>query len=118
LLWDKLMLLAPLALLTTHAGAPAGVVRDRRRADLDAVAAEIATVAAAAGAHVDLAAVRAMYDRVPGGLKSSMQRDAEAGRPTELDAIGGAVLRAGRRYGIATPATARLVDELQQRLSP
>ena len=29
LLWDKLAFLAPLALLTTHAGAPAGVVRER-----------------------------------------------------------------------------------------
>ena len=117
LLWDKLVLLAPLALLTTHAGAPAGMVRDQRRADLDAVAAEIATVARAAGARVDLAAVLTMYDRVPAGFKSSMQRDAEAGRSTELDAIGGAVLRTGRRVGVATPVTARLVDELRQRLS-
>jgi 2-dehydropantoate 2-reductase len=53
-----------------------------------------------------------MFDLAPAGLKSSMQRDAEAGRPTELDAIGGAVLRAARRHGIATPVTARLVDGL------
>ena len=29
-------------------------------------------------------------------MKSSMQRDAEAGRALELDAIGGALLRAAR----------------------
>ena len=46
-------------------------------------------------------------------MKSSMQRDAEANRPTELDAIGGAVLRAAGRHGIDTPVTARLVDELR-----
>ena len=111
-LWGKLALLAPMALLTTHARAPMGVVRDQRRSDLGAVAAEIATVAQAAGAHVELDTVHAMFDRVPFDFKSSMQRDAEAGRPTELDAIGGAVLRAAQRFGVATPVTARLVAEL------
>jgi 2-dehydropantoate 2-reductase len=48
-------------------------------------------------------------------MKSSMQRDVEAGRPTELDAIGGAVLRAAARHGVATPATARLVADLRAR---
>ena len=113
LLWDKLAFLAPLALLTTHAGAPAGVVRDGRRADLEAVITEVAAVAVACGARADAATILAMFDRVPAGMKSSMQRDVEANRPTELDAIGGAVLRAARRHGIDTPVTARLVDELR-----
>jgi 2-dehydropantoate 2-reductase len=115
LLWDKLALLAPLALLTTHAGAPAGVVRDERRADLETVVGEVAAVAGAAGARVDPAMILGMFDRIPAGMKSSMQRDAEANRPTELDAIGGAVLRAARGHGIDTPVTARLVDELRDR---
>jgi 2-dehydropantoate 2-reductase len=115
LLWDKLAFLAPLALLTTHAGAPAGVVRDERRADLETVIGEVAAVAEAAGAQVDPTTILGMFDRVPAGMKSSMQRDAEANRPTELDAIGGAVLRAARRHGIDTPVTGRLVDELRAR---
>jgi 2-dehydropantoate 2-reductase len=115
LLWEKLAFLAPLALLTTHAGAPAGVVREERRTDLETVIGEVARVAGAAGAPVDPATILGMFDRVPPGMKSSMQRDVEASRPTELDAIGGAVLRAGRRHGIDTPVTARLVDELRAR---
>jgi 2-dehydropantoate 2-reductase len=115
LLWDKLAFLAPLALLTTHAGAPAGVVRDERRGDLETVIGEVAAVAGASGARVDPATILGMFDRVPAGMKSSMQRDVEANRPTELDAIGGAVLRAARRHGIDTPVTARLVDELRAR---
>jgi 2-dehydropantoate 2-reductase len=113
LLWDKLGFLAPLALLTTHAGAPAGVVRDEHRTDLETVIGEVAAVAEAAGARVDPATILGMFDRVPAGMKSSMQRDAEANRATELDAIGGAVLRAAQRYGIDTPITARLVNELR-----
>ncbi|MER8103567.1 ketopantoate reductase C-terminal domain-containing protein [Kitasatospora sp. NPDC094016] len=45
-------------------------------------------------------------------MKSSMQRDVEAGRPIELDAIGGAVLRAAAAHGVETPALAALVRDL------
>jgi len=38
--------------------------------------------------------------------------------PIELDAIGGAVLRAARRHGVDTPVTARLVDELTHSKRP
>jgi 2-dehydropantoate 2-reductase len=115
LLWDKLAFLAPLALLTTHSDTPAGVVREQQRAELETVIGEVAAVALAAGARVDPTTILGMFDRVPAGMKSSMQRDAEASRPTELDAIGGAVLRAARRHGIDTPVTARLVNELRAR---
>jgi 2-dehydropantoate 2-reductase len=115
LLWDKLAFLAPLALVTTYAEAPAGVVREKWRADVEAVIDEVTAVARAAGAPVPAAAILDMFDRVPAGMKSSMQRDAEANRPIELDAIGGAVLRAARRLGLETPVTARLVAELEKR---
>ena len=46
---------------------------------------------------------------------ASMQRDAEAGNPLELDAIGGAVVRAAERHGLAVPVTSRYVDELRAR---
>jgi 2-dehydropantoate 2-reductase len=115
LLWDKLAFLAPLALLTTHAGAPAGQVRDRRRTDLEAVVDEVTAVAIACGARVDAAGILAMFDQLPPATKSSMLRDTEAGRPTELDAIGGAVLRAARATGVDTPVTSRLVAEIGAR---
>jgi 2-dehydropantoate 2-reductase len=41
-------------------------------------------------------------------LGSSMQRDIAAGRTPELDAIPGAVLRAGQRHGIHCPTIERL----------
>jgi 2-dehydropantoate 2-reductase len=44
-----------------------------------------------------------------------MQKDAAAGRPIELDAIGGTILRAADRAGTQAPATARLVADLQKR---
>ncbi|BCB91203.1 ketopantoate reductase family protein [Phytohabitans suffuscus] len=115
LLWDKLAFLAPLALLTTAYRATAGEVRERRRPDLEAVAGEVVAVARAAGATVDGDAVVGLFDRVPAGMRSSMQRDVEAGRPAEVDAIGGAVLRAAARHGLDVPVTRELVERLRAR---
>lgn len=114
-LWGKLNFLAPLALLTTDEGGPAGVVRQRRREELLAVVAEVAAVARAEGAPADEQAVVEFFDRVPASMQSSMQRDAAAGRATELDAIGGAVVRAGVARGVPVPVTARLVQRLRAR---
>lgn len=55
------------------------------------------------------------FDGVPPTMRSSMQRDAEAGRPLELDALGGAVLRAAARHRLDVPVTARLVEDLSAR---
>jgi 2-dehydropantoate 2-reductase len=115
MLWDKLSLLAPLALLTTHERANLGAIRTRRRADTLAVISEVAAVAAADGASVDPAAVARLLDAAPETMESSMQRDQAAGRPLEIDAIGGVVLRRADRAGISVPVTARLVNELRAR---
>ena len=117
LLWGKLVFLAPLAVLTTHSGAPAGVVRTERRDDLLAMVDEIASVAAAAGASVDAPGTVAALDAVPATMTSSMQRDAAQGRPIELEAIGGAIVRAAAHAGVPVPVTERLVEELRARLS-
>jgi 2-dehydropantoate 2-reductase len=115
MLWDKFALLAPLALLTTHERANVGAIRTRRRADAVALIGEVAAVAAADGVHVDPDAVLRLMDSVPESMESSMQRDQAAGRPLELDALGGALLRRASKAGISVPVTQRLVYELQTR---
>ncbi|MFD4609109.1 ketopantoate reductase family protein [Streptomyces sp. NPDC058440] len=111
-LWAKLAFLAPFALLTTRYDAAIGTVRTGHREELLTLVGEITAVGRAAGAPLDADRTLAMYDTFPAGMKSSMQRDAEAGRALELDAIGGAVLRAAERYGVPAPTAARLVSEL------
>jgi 2-dehydropantoate 2-reductase len=111
-LWAKMAFLAPLALLTTRYGVPLGEVRTRHREELVALVEETAAVGRACGAPTDAAAALARYDAFPAGMKSSMQRDAEAGRELELDAIGGALLRAAELHRVAVPVAARLVREL------
>jgi 2-dehydropantoate 2-reductase len=48
-------------------------------------------------------------------MRSSMQKDVEQGRAPELDAIGGAIVRAARRHGIAVPVTQSLIEAVSRR---
>ncbi|MFI8531821.1 ketopantoate reductase family protein [Streptomyces aquilus] len=112
-LWAKMAFLAPLALLTTRYALPLGDIRTRHREELTALVEETAAVSRASGAPVDPAQALARYDAFPPQTKSSMQRDAEAGHPLELDAIGGALLRAAERSGVPVPVATRLVTELR-----
>jgi 2-dehydropantoate 2-reductase len=114
-LWGKLALLAPIALTTTLRGSElGGVLADpvwRRR--LEACVREVAATARADGVALDPETLIAQIEGVPPGTRSSMQKDREAGRPTEIDAIGGSVLRAAARHGLDTPATQALVDGIR-----
>jgi 2-dehydropantoate 2-reductase len=114
-MWSKLAVLAPIALVTTWTAAPFGEARAGHWDEVVAVASEIVAAAAADGVELDEAAVVAMLGKVPDGMRSSMQKDAAAGRPIELDAIGGTILRAADRAGTDAPVTARLVADLRER---
>lgn len=113
LLWQKLAFLAPFALATTAADAPMGSIRH----DALYVQAQRETlaVAAAVGAHVDVAAVKAMVSSVSDTMRSSMQRDVESGVPPEIDAIAGPVLRGARDHGLDATATHNLVERVLAR---
>ena len=96
-LWSKLAVLAPIALLTTWTGAPIGEARARHRDELVAVVHEIVLAARGNGVDLDETATAAILGQIPDGMRSSMQKYAAAGRPIELDAIGGAVRTYRRR---------------------
>lgn len=115
MLWRKLALLAPMALTTSAAGRPVGGVRDDPvwRSRLVGTLEEAVAVGRAAGARIDgEVALRALLG-APDGMRTSMQKDREAGRPLELDAVAGPIMRGGRRSGIATPNTDELVRLLR-----
>jgi 2-dehydropantoate 2-reductase len=112
MLWGKLIFLCPLALLTTRYGITAGEARTVHRDELLALISEIAQVGQALGASLSPASTLKFFDSVPPTMQSSMQHDAAAGKDLELNAIGGAVLRAGDRTGISVPVTQKFVAEL------
>ena len=115
MLWEKLAILAPFALLTTIYSAPAGIIRSRHRPELEEVAGEIALVTGAEDVTIDPSSILAFFDRVPASMKSSMQLDDEAKRPLEIEAIGGAVLRSASTHAVPVPTIERLVSELRNR---
>lgn len=116
-LWGKLAFLAPVALTTAAAAAPLGDVRTDAawRSRYERCRAEVCAVAAAEGAPQDLARLDAFLADAPDETRSSLQKDVAAGRPSEVDAIGGAVVRAARRHGIDVPATEELVAAVEAR---
>ena len=114
MLWEKFAFLEPFALLTTHERGNAGAIRDRRRDDVVALFSEATAVAASDGVVIDRDALIRFVDSLPESMESSMQRDQAAGRPLELDALGGALLRRAKKAGIAAPVTAKLVEDLRR----
>jgi 2-dehydropantoate 2-reductase len=120
LLWEKLAFLAPLALTTTALGGSVGAVQADEDWNLRLVRCheEAVAVALAEGARLDAEMLRRQFLGFSGGeMRTSMQKDFDAGRPLELDAIGGTIVRGGRRHGIPTPATDELVRLVEARLS-
>jgi 2-dehydropantoate 2-reductase len=114
ILWSKLVRLNALACTTSAADQPIGFIRtdtEWRAALVDCLA-EGAAVARAEGADIDTEVPLRELEEAHAELGSSMQRDIAAGREPELDAIPGAVLRAGARYGIECPTIARLSAQI------
>lgn len=116
-LWSKLVRLCALACTTSAADAPLGFIRDdpRWRSALDGAVSEATAVAQAEGAAIELSSPMAELEAAPAELGSSMQRDIAAGRQPELDAIAGAVLRAGARHGLRCPTIAWLSSRVAER---
>ena len=110
-MWSKLVRLNALACTTSAYDKLLGEIRStpELRADLVGAIEEGCAVAQAEGAAIPsgdpLGELTAAHDT----LGSSMQRDIAAGRPPELDAIAGSVLRAAARHGIECPTIERLV---------
>jgi 2-dehydropantoate 2-reductase len=115
LLWSKLCFLAPFALVTSASGKNAGEVFTdvewKRR--LDSAIAEACAVAKASGAEVDVTKLKAVFESMPPGMRSSMQKDVAAKRPLELDGIAGPIIRGGERYGIDVSTTAGLMEAIR-----
>jgi len=111
-LWSKLVRLNALACTTSAHDVLLGEIRERPelRAELVGAIDEASAVALAEGAGaVDARRAVAELEAAHATLGSSMQRDIAAGRPPELDAIPGSVLRAGARHGLSCPTIEHLV---------
>lgn len=108
ILWGKLVANSAINPLTALLRIPNGeaVERETVRLTLETVARETAAVASALGIllpYDDPAAYTVDAARRTAGNRSSMLRDLESGRETEIDAINGAVVQAATGAGMLAP---------------
>ena len=105
--WRKLCLNAVSGALTALTGRTVEVVHEPGMVELGrGIALECCAVARAEGAALPDVVADEVLARVlatPAGSGNSMYYDRRAGRPLELDARNGVIVRTGARHGIATP---------------
>jgi 2-dehydropantoate 2-reductase len=116
-MWNKFLLIAPWGGVGALTRAPIGVTRSlpETRSLLERAMDEIYSLARARKVALERETIdRAMafLDDLPYEGTASMQRDILAGRPSELDAQNGAVVRLGKEAGVATPVNGMIHSSL------
>jgi len=116
-MWRKFLLIAPWSGVGAVTRAPIGVFRSvpQTRLMLEEAMAEVAAVARARDIALPDGLVEqtmAFIDGLPAEGTASMQRDIMEGRPSELEAQNGAVVRLGREAGVPTPVNAFIYHSL------
>jgi 2-dehydropantoate 2-reductase len=108
-LWEKAVLLIPMATVTAVCQAPLGPIRDlpETRQLTSTLIDEVGAVARACGYDLPAANERArsIIERAAPTMKASMARDFERGSRTELEALTGALVRMADERGVDVPAT-------------
>lgn len=108
--WEKFVFIAPFGGVGAATRAPAGVFRKlpETRALLEGLMHEVVALAHARRVPMRddvIAKTLAAVDKLPENATASMQRDMMEGRPSELDAQLGAVVRLARTAGVPVPLT-------------
>src|SRR5438067_8037008 len=116
-MWEKFLFITPWGSLGAVTQLPVGPLRaaPELRACLVQALKEVAEIARAEGSHLGADSANktlAILDALPADTTSSMQRDIMAGRPSELEAQTGAVVRFGKKAGVPTPVHDSIYAEL------
>jgi 2-dehydropantoate 2-reductase len=112
-MWTKFLFIAPMSGVGALTRVPVGEWRviPEIRAIADRSLHEVVALAAARGIDLGEDAVKKTwerYDALAPSSTSSLQRDVMEGKPSELDAQLGAVVRLARESGLAVPTTEML----------
>jgi len=114
--WNKLLVNAGINALTAIHNCPNGALLDSPEIAEDMAAAVLEGVAVAEKKGIKLAedpvAMTKRVCQATAANISSMRQDVMAKRPTEINAINGALVREARRLGIAMPINEKLVRKI------
>jgi len=117
-LWMKFLFIASFSGVGAMANAPAGVIRSdpNWRTQILKAMEEIYTLAHARGINLppdSIDTVMRAVDALPEDATSSMQRDIAAGKPSELEAQNGAVVRMAHEIGVDVPTHTLIYETLK-----
>jgi 2-dehydropantoate 2-reductase len=117
-LWDKAARLAVLSAVTAMTHRSIGQLLDDREwhRAIEVALDEACAIAAADGVMLLPSTQWGIIREMDYDLTTSTARDIEAGRPSELDAIAGSVVRAGERLGVPCPVLTELYDRAAAQL--
>ena len=112
-LWRKVARLSVLSAATALSRRSVGELRTdiEWRPRMERALAEACAIAAADGVKLMPSAQWTRIVEMDHDLTTSAARDVIAGRRSEIDAIGGSVVRAGKRLGVPCPVLSELVAE-------
>jgi 2-dehydropantoate 2-reductase len=107
-MWEKFLFIVAMSGMGAVTRAPIGAIRTipETRRLLEMVIRECEAVGRAQGVALPediLANTLRFIDSIPAGSMPSLQRDVMEGRPSELEAQTGALVRLGRECGMSTP---------------
>ncbi len=107
-MWSKFLFIAPLSGMGAITRVSVGIWRSMQetRGMVELALGELLAIARERGADLPdeaVATTMGRYDSLDPDATSSLQRDVVDGKPSELDAQLGAVVRMGRAAGVATP---------------
>ena len=119
-LWSKMLFVVPFGGLGAALDATIGELRGvpSRRGLLQDAMREVETLARARGIRLPesvVAGTMAFVDDQPAGATTSLQRDLLEGRPSEIDAWTGAVVRLAAAEGVDAPLHRLLLEVLTRR---
>ena len=119
--WRKALVNAAINPVTAARGVTNGqLLEEPLRTQALQLLGEALAVARAAGFDFSSEEVTRDFERIARATasnRSSMLQDLDRGRPTEIDAISGAILREAERHGLDLPATRAIVAEIRERVS-
>ena len=116
-IWEKFLFSAPCGSLCAVNKLPVGGIRTsaKLRSQLIEALQEVVNIAGAKGINFPndvVSKTMTVIDGLPADSTSSMQRDIMGGRPSELEAQTGAVVRLGQEVSIPTPIHALIYETL------
>lgn len=118
-LWFKFMINVGVNQVSAVLGATYGVMQTSAEARelMDSAMLEVISIARTLNIDISEKDIGEWY-KVLGGLnpsgKTSMLQDVEAGRPTEVEMLAGAVIELGKRNNVPTPVNQQLFDDIAQ----